>query len=159
MKQYHFISVVLMIITLASCQDTQLVDSEAEFIVFGHFNGYCAGEACVDFYKVTGDDLLESNIDDYTENGFYPFNDFYALSADKFNQVKDLGDYMPQQLWLEFDTHIGQADVSDVGSLYFEIKKGAEHRYWVFENGDFDMPQVYSEFMYKIREKITIINQ
>lgn len=157
MKQYRTILVVLMIGILVSCQDTQLVDPEADYIVFGHFDGYCAGEACVDFYKLTADDLLESNIDDYTENGFYSFEDFYALSSDKFNLVKDLWDFIPPELWQENVTHIGQAEVSDVGSLYFEIKKGADHRYWVFENGDFDMPEVYRMFMAKIEEKNFIL--
>ena len=64
-----------------------------------------------------------------------------------------------QELWLETTSHIGQADVSDVGALYFEMKNGSDHRYWVFERGDFDMPVVYKTFMSKIQEKITLINQ
>ena len=39
------------------------------------------------------------------------------------------------------------------------MKNGSDHRYWVFENGDFDMPVVYKTFMAKIQEKIALLNQ
>lgn len=158
MKQMTSIFLGLGILLFVSCEDTLTIDPQEDYIVFGIFDVYCYGEACVEFYKLTDEALLESNVDQFTiQNGFYPFVDFYALSNDKFDQVKDLGDFVPSQLWDEANTHIGQADVSDVGSLYFEIKKGGEHRYWVFENGDFDMPEVYSVFMGKIEEKISLL--
>ncbi len=142
-----------------SCNDTLTIDPQADYIVFGHFDEYCYGgiESCVDFYKLTEDVLLESNVDQYAENGFYPFDDYYQLSQDKFDRVKDLGEFVPQELWIETATHIGQAEISDVGSLYFEIKSGTDHRYWVFENGDFEMPEVYRVFMAKIEEKNSIL--
>jgi hypothetical protein len=142
-----------------SCNDALTIDPQDDYIVFGHFDAYCYGgiESCVDFYKLTEDFLLESNVDQYAENGFYPFDDFYALSQDKFDLVKDLGEFVPQELWLETATHIGQPEISDVGSLYFEIKNGTEHRYWVFEVGDLDMPEVYRVFMAKIEEKHSLL--
>lgn len=145
--------------SIFACHDSATVDPQEDYIVFGQFNGFCIGESCIEFFKITPSRLLESNVDEYTEGGFYSFEDFHDLSDDKFQLTKDLGEFMPQQLWAESTTHLGHADVSDVGSLYFEISNASGHRYWVFENGDFDMPQVYSEFMNKIREKISIINQ
>lgn len=140
-----------------SCNDALTIDPQEDYIVFGHFDAYCYGEACVDFYKLTADMVLESNVDQYSEDGFYLFDDYYALSQDKFDLVKDLGEFVPQELWLETATHIGQAEISDVGSLYFEIKNETGHRYWVFENGDFEMPEVYSVFMAKIEEKTSLL--
>lgn len=158
LKQMASIFLGLGILLFVSCEDTLTIDPQEDYIVFGIFDVYCYGEACVEFYKLTDEVLLESNVDQFTiQNGFYPFVDFYALSSDKFNQVKDLGDFVPSELWDEANTHIGQADVSDAGSLYFEIKKGSEHRYWVFENGDFEMPEVYSVFMSKITEKTLLL--
>lgn len=157
-KQFSPLLIGLGLLLFVSCQDTLTIDPQEDYIVFGFFDGYCYGEACVEFYKLTDEVLLESNVDQFTiQNGFYPFVDFYALSSDKFNQVKDLGDFVPSELWDEANTHIGQADVSDAGSLYFEIKKGGDHRYWVFEKGDFDMPEVYKVFMVKIGEKISLL--
>lgn len=147
----------LGLMLFVSCQDTLTIDPQDDFIVFGHFDGYCYGEGCVDFYKITKDGLLESNVDRYSGNSFYPFDDYYALSNDKYNLVKDLGEFVPAELWLETATHFGQADVSDAGSLYFEMKNGNDHRYWVFENGDFDMPEVYNALMAEIQMKISLL--
>ena len=149
----------LGILLFASCQDTLSVDPQKDFIVFGQFNGYCLGDACFIFYALTEDVLLESNVDKYSGSGFYPYDDYAPLSQDKFDIAKDLGAFVPQELWLETTSHIGQADVSDVGALYFEMKNGSDHRYWVFENGDFDMPVGYKTFMSKIQEKIALLNQ
>ena len=157
MKQMTQVLFGLMFLLFVSCQDTLTIDPQDDFIVFGHFDGYCFGEACVDFYKLSSDGLFESYIDQFSGNGFYPHDDYYALSQDKFNLVEDLGEFVPPELWLETATHIGQADVSDVGSIYFEIKNGSDHRYWVFENGDFEMSEVYSVFMSKIEEKTSLL--
>jgi hypothetical protein len=147
----------LGLLLFVSCQDTLSVDPKEDFIIFGQFNGYCFGDACYTFYALTEDDLLESNVHEYSGDGIYPSDDYSPLSEDKFNLIRDLGDFVPQELWLETTTHIGQADLSDVGALYFEIKNGSDHRYWVFENGDFDMPLVYKSFMAKIQEKIILL--
>ncbi|MBK8830015.1 MAG: hypothetical protein IPN60_04000 [Saprospiraceae bacterium] len=158
-KQFSPLLIGLGLLLFVSCQDTLSVDPQEDFIVFGQFNGYCLGDACFIFYALTEDVLLESNVDKYSGSGFYPYDDYAPLSQDKFNIAEDLGAFVPQELWLETTSHIGQADVSDVGALYFEMKNGSDHRYWVFERGDFDMPVVYKTFMSKIQEKITLINQ
>lgn len=157
MKQLKNILFGLATLLLVSCQDTITLDTQESYIVFGDFDYYCYGGGCDDFYKITPKILLASNVNYFANSGFYPFDDYDALSQSKFDLVKDLGDFIPPALWLEAATHIGQAEVSDVGSLYFEIKNDTTHRYWVFENGDFEMPEVYSAFMNTIKEKLAIL--
>ena len=148
--------VVLMMMLFVSCEDTQELDPEEDFIIFGQFDGYCYG-GCDAFYRVDDSRLLKSLGERYSKEGFYPFNTFEELSNDKFNLVNDLSDFIPPSLWDDLSTHIGKPELSDAGVYYFEIQNDSIHRHWAFENGDFDMDPEYRIFINKIIEKIELI--
>ncbi len=149
---------LFLILALVSCQDSIEANLEDDFIIFGNFGAYCYGEGCVQFYKVESDRLLQDIEEDY-HGGFHEFKHFKVLPDSLFELVKDLGDYVPQELLAEPSGQIGEADISDVGVIYFEMKEGTFHQYWSLERGDFEMPLIYVEFMSKVQEKIGLINQ
>lgn len=143
-------------IMVGACEDTQVLDPEDDFIIFGTFDGYCYG-GCDAFYRIDDSRLLKSLGKRYSREGFYPFDKFEELSNDKFNLVNDLEDNIPAALWDDLETHIGKADVSDVGVYYLEIQNDSIHRHWSFENGDLDLAPEYRLFVNKIIEKMDLI--
>ena len=156
-KGFNFIFLILLL-TLGSCHDSENHNPEEDFIIFGILNGYCYGEGCVQFYKVESDRLLQDIEEDYN-GGFHEFRLFKVLPDSLFELVKDIGDYVPQKLLAEPSGQIGEADISDVGVIYFEMKDGTFHQNWSLERGDLEMPLAYADFMSKVQEKIALINQ
>ena len=151
--------ITFLIICCYSCKDEGLTVENGDYIVFGHFNGYCTGESCVQFFRLESDRLLSTPEDNYRGEGFLQAQLYESLPLPKFEKVKDLPEFIPQELLADPNTNIGQSDVEDIGSVYFEVKNDTMHQYWILELGDFDMPEVYSDFLEKINEKFVFINQ
>ena len=132
----------------------------AEYIVFGHFYGYCVGEGCIEIYRIDDQGLLEDTLDLYPgSTGFYSGDFNVQLPGEKFNLVNDLESHIPAELWNETSVVLGQPDAGDWGGIYFEIKKGSTHQFWLLDQMDSNMPAAYNEFVDKINEKIALIHQ
>lgn len=136
--------------------------NEFEYMLFGHFYGECGGEGCVEIYKIDSDMLYEDSTDVYP-NGLTPYTgEFFALSDEKYQQVKDLLLDFPEELYTEQDTIIGMPDAGDWGGVYVEIKMknlNSLSGFWLLDQMESNMPQVYNDFVDRINEKIAIINQ
>lgn len=156
LKRFMAMMVGIGMIILVSCDDTQVLDPEDDFIIFGTYGRHCYG-GCDAFYRIDDNRLLKSLGNQFSNEEFYPFDKFEELSNDKFNLVNDLEDYIPAALWDDLETHIGKADVSDVGAYYFEIQNDSIRRHWAFENGDLDLAPEYRLFVNKIIEKMDLI--
>ncbi len=158
MKQIFFFGIILCVGTF-SCHDTESTDPNKDYIVFGDFYGECLGEGCIEIYKIDDSRLLEDTQDLYPEgNDFYPGQFHTQWSNDKFEQVKDLISYFPEELLNETKTVIGHPDAGDWGGIYFEIKRGSTHRFWLLDQWKDNMPAIYNLFVDRINEKIGIIN-
>ena len=62
----------------------------------------------------------------------------------------------------EQDTIIGMPDAGDWGGVYVEVKMknlNSLSGFWLLDQMESNMPQVYNDFVDKINEKIAIINQ
>lgn len=133
-----------------------------EYMVFGHFYGECAGEGCVEMYKIEGERLYEDSTDIYP-NGLAAYQGEYVLLPDvKYQLVKDLVLEFPDELYAETNTVIGMPDAADWGGIYVEIKFKNEEAlsgFWLLDQMESNMPQVYNDFVDKINEKIALINQ
>ena len=144
-----------------SCdKDKDCSGDVSEYLVFGHFYGECGGEGCVEIFRIDDAKLYEDIKDQYPGS-----NDFYAGDFDtqlpdgKFELVKDLESFFPEALLNESEVVIGQPDAGDWGGIYFEIKRGSIHRFWLLDQMDSNMPAEYNEFVDRINEKIIIIHQ
>jgi hypothetical protein len=163
MKQILFLGLVTVFMLVnISCDKKDCIhpSENGDFIVFGHFYGKCFGEGCVETYKIIDSKLYEDTLDQYPgSDTFYPGQFVNQLSAEKYNLVKDLETYFPQELLNETATVIGQPDAGDWGGIYFEIKSGSIHRFWLLDQMENNMPAVYNEFVDRINEKIALIHQ
>ncbi len=130
-----------------------------DYVVFGHFYGKCGGEGCIEIYKVDNSKLYEDTLDMYPgSDTFYPGHFATEWSDEKFQLVRDLYSFFPEALLNEKAVVQGHPDAGDWGGIYFEIKRGSTHRFWLLDQMDDNMPAAYNEFVDKINDKIYIIN-
>lgn len=163
-KIFFILSITVVIFSGISCEKecTCVGTGEFEYMIFGHFYGKCGGEGCVEIYKIDGENLYEDSTDVYPNNLAAYAGEYYLLPDSKYELVKDILDYFPEELYAEEDTVIGMPDAGDWGGVYVEIKMknlNSLSGFWLLDQMESNMPQVYNDFVDKINEKIAIINQ
>jgi len=155
-----FVLFIISLFLFISCnhQDLNPDFSDADSIIFGHFYGFCAGEQCIEIFKLTDDALYEDISDTYPRWDRYYEGNYIKLSQEKFELVKSLREIIPAQLYSEQDTVFGSPDAADGGGLYFAIKNDEYSRFWIIDQVDNDLPSYLKAFRSHLNESITLIN-
>src|SRR5688572_24122444 len=163
MKHISILFSALFLVSLVACEKNNDLASCEDFqeITFGSFYGECGGEGCVEIFRI------ESHLKRLTEdvNDYYPQVDqFYdghftiELNTEKYDLVKDLMEYFPEELLAETQTVIGNPDGGDWGGIYFELRTEDTHRFWLLDTMHDNMPADYNEFVDRIQEKLILIH-
>ena len=141
---------------LFSCNNDDGVNIVGQdFLIFGHYYGMCSGEACVETFKLTDKELFEDTLDDYHGQKL----DFVPLGNEKFEQVKDLLDFFPNQLLYQKKAVFGCPDCADGGGLFIQYSKNGVIKSWRIDQTKKNVPDYLHRFMDKVNEKIRIINE
>ena len=133
-----------------------------DYMVFGHFYGECGGEGCVEIFKIENGRLYEDSSDVYPNFITAYEGQYYALPDAKYQLVKDLVEYFPNELYDETEHVIGMPDAGDWGGIYVEIKHEnapAQSGFWLLDQMESNMPEVYNVFVDRINEKIHLIQE
>ena len=154
MKKPALILLLSIFIYSCSSEDTPNLN-ENDYLIFGQFYGFCVGETCVETFKLTHTKLYEDTLDNYSVT---PLN-FEALGNDKFELVKDLDTYFPENLLTEKEGDIGCPDCSDGGGVFIEYSKNGIVKSWRIDQFKHNIPTYLHDFMDKVNEKITLINK
>lgn len=153
------LSYSLITILIISCEkQDESPKQTAEYILFGHFYGFCHGEQCVEIYKLTDSNLFEDELDQYPSRENPYDGKFNKLENSKYQLVKSLAENIPSELLLEKDTVIGMPDASDGGGVYFAIINDAETRFWLVDQFDHNIPEFLRPFKEQINNSISMIN-
>lgn len=128
--------------------------NKGTYLVFGHFYGMCAGEKCVEIFKLTDSKLYEDTQDKYPSRTDFYSASYKQLAQQQFEDTKDLIGFFPSDLLNETQTVFGQPDAADQGGLYIEYYKDGIHKFWMLDNNKNNVPSKYHSFMDKMREKI-----
>jgi hypothetical protein len=141
---------------LISCNnnDDSIEINEQNFLIFGHFYGKCIGEGCVETFKLTDKKLFEDTIDDYIGQNF----EFIELENDKFEKVKNLVDFFPNQLLNKSETVFGCPDCADGGGLFIQYSESGNLKSWRIDQSKNNVPTYLHNFIDKVNEKIGLIN-
>ena len=154
MKKLVFLGLIL--ISVISCSSDDGIElNETNFLVFGHFYGECGGEGCIETFKLTGTSLFEDTNDNYVGIDF----NFIELTNDKFEAVKDLVDFFPNELLSSSETTFGCPDCADGGGLFIQYSKNGITRNWTIDQSKSNVPNFLHNFMDKVNEKIQLINR
>jgi hypothetical protein len=143
MKKTPIALILLLAIGLVSCEKTEL---EPDYFVFGHFFGFCAGEQCIEIFKVEDGKLYEDNKDTYPSQT-EPYEGNWTLLADSLYQsVTHLEGMLPQGLVDTSATVIGVPDAYDQGGLYIGQRLNGEERFWLLDLGFQELPAYMQSF-------------
>lgn len=162
MKKTNWLFLLPIILLYASCCHDPVENtpsSEVDYFIFGHFFGECGGEQCVEIFVIQNEKLYEDTLDDYP--GIADFEDRQLMLLDNaaYTIAASLPDQMPDELWNETETTIGQPDAGDWGGIYVEVKRNGETRYWLIDHWDDHIPEYLHPFTDAIKAAITGINQ
>ncbi len=153
MKSFLFISITT--IMFASCEPLEIKNSD--YFIFGHFYGYCVGEGCVEIFKIEGENLYEDENDFYPTSTDFNMAKWKMLDKTEYEKVKNIGEFIPEELLNENKKVIGQPDAGDWGGIYIEIKVGEVHKFWLMDKMRSNVPEEYHEFLDKLEEKINLL--
>ena len=157
---FLFVSMV----ALAACckEDDNHPANNNEFIVFGHFYGECAGEGCIEMYKIEGGKLFEDTLDQYPGTHQVYMGEWIELPIATYNLVKGLRDEVPPALLAEEERVIGQPDAADGGGIYVQVMIASQsltEGFWLLDKNENNLNAVYNDFVDKIETRIQLINQ
>lgn len=69
---------------LSSCDDDSGMITSDEYLIFGHFYGFCEGEQCIEIFKLTEGELFEDQNDNYPDQESFYKRKFIKLSDEAF---------------------------------------------------------------------------
>ncbi len=153
MKKFTFL--LLIPLLLISCSNDDSISlSETNFLIFGHFYGECLGEHCIETFKLSDTQLFEDTLDLYSGTE----QNFVALDQAKFEQVKDLINFFPNQLFSESETILGCPDCADGGGMFIQYSENGKLRSWRIDLDKRHVSAYLHNFIDKVMEKISLIN-
>ncbi|MCB2407345.1 hypothetical protein [Hymenobacter lucidus] len=123
-------------------------DFDQSAILFGSFYGECAGEGCIDIYKLdTKAQTLQEDTRDTYPSSDAPYNGtFVARSQAEYNLVKDLIQQIPAGLLQEQGSVIGSPDAGDWGGYYVEVNQAGKRRHWLIDTQKRNLPAYLHPF-------------
>lgn len=145
---------LLFILGLLGCEDKDPGLGNFDYIIFGHYYGFCSGEACVEIFKVTGSDVYEDTKDVYPgRDGVYN-GEYQKLDRSFYTLAKGLENYVPSELLGNKEKIIGQPDAGDWGGLYFEFSTNGKRDYWYIDKNRSNLPDYLIPFAEQIESRI-----
>jgi hypothetical protein len=80
------------------------------------------------------------------------------LENDKFEKVKNLVDFFPNQLLNKSETVFGCPDCADGGGLFIQYSESGNLKSWRIDQSKNNVPTYLHNFIDKVNEKIGLIN-
>lgn len=149
---------ILVLSISCNRKDEDSVKPSPDYIVFGHFYGFCIGEECIEIYKLTNDGLYEDTSDSYPRWDRYDEGKWVKLDQGIFEEVKSLVDHIPQQLLSSDGAVFGSPDAADGGGIYFAIVENGETKQWLIDQMEQNIPVYLRPFKDQINSSISMIN-
>jgi hypothetical protein len=157
MHKSILLTVAVLLVTFSCNKQKETPEQKIEYIIFGHFYGFCLGERCIEIFKLTESKLYEDDTDSYPTSAQPYQGNFIEMDEEKFLLVNDLADKIPEELLAEQDTIIGSPDAADGGGIYFAIKNDNGTRYWLIDQMKYNVPNYLHPFMDDINNSILLI--
>ena len=155
----YLVLLIGLITLLSSCKKDNNSIPANDYLIFGHFYGECMGEGCVEIFKLTDKGLFEDVNDNYPTSLNQYNGDFSIDRSCSLNQVVDLWNVIPEQLFDENNIVIGQPDAGDWGGIYFQYHRDGVNQYWLIDQMEENLPNYLYELVDSINSKIAIINE
>ncbi len=138
-----------------ACQKSTEKLEKGDYLIFGHFYGFCGGEECVETYILSGSELAENTSDNY---GSLEGATYVNLSDELYAAVAELETSIPSELSALPDSTFGCPDCHDQGGVRVSLKKDDVIKTWRMDNDLDAIPAYLHDFVNLIHAKIELIN-
>jgi hypothetical protein len=149
-----FLSLLAIVcISFTSCKKDPDLGSVGDYFAFGHFYGFCAGEQCIEIFKLENKQLLEDQMDTYPSEQDKGSRNYASMSftAEELAMANQLMADLPAELFAESDVVFGCPDCADQGGTYIEIKRDGVQHHWILDNAKNNIPAYLRSYSDQIR--------
>jgi hypothetical protein len=157
MKPFNACTIICLIaisFSIASCKKEKKDKLAYDHFIFGRFYGMCAGEECIEIFKLEDGKLFEDTKDEYPNYQTFYNGNFVQLSDVQYQQTKDIFNFFPSDLLNETEIIIGSPDAGDWGGHYIEYNHNGTKRFWLLDKMKMNVNPKYHLFIDKLNEKI-----
>lgn len=151
---------LLSALLLLGCEKEKTAPSGSEstedYLIFGHFYGFCRGEECIQTYQLTATKLYEDTSDVYY-NLEHDYS-FVERSSEDFALASHLLDSFPTDLLDEEPEVIGCPDCADQGGLLLVYEINGIKRSWRIDNDRRNVPAVLHPYLASVDSVLTLLN-
>lgn len=136
MRTKLLFSIALLIMIITGCkEDSQ--PQQGDYIIFGDYYGMCAGDGCVDYYKIENGILYKDLLNEYPSPNIN--HNFSLYNTPHLISIADIGDEIPAGIYDEAEV-IGSPDAYDQGGYYIEIHENGVSNKWKIDKVQADIP-------------------
>jgi len=139
-------------ISLSACSIFESGDDN-NYLVFGHFYGFCGGADCNIVFKLDNENLFRATDPSYPGEVAIDYK-FEKQSKAQYQKAKDLIDLLPEELLSEADGTIGCPDCHDQGGLIIEYYDGEDLRRWRLDQSKNGLPKYLHPFSDAVNARI-----
>ena len=148
------LSTLIIIIALATgCSEEP--QTARDYIIFGDFYGMCAGNSCVDYYKIEDGQLFKDQLNEYPDGSIH--HQFESYTSPYNNSIMDLSGELPSNIYSEGDL-IGSPDAYDQGGLYIEIRDNGNVQNWKIDKDDANVPAYLHTLCDSVEHYLSVLN-
>jgi hypothetical protein len=142
--------------TLTACQQADVSPLSANTFTFGSFYGECAGESCIEIFRLDlTQQTLEEDVADTYPSFTAPYQGRYVpRSQAAYQRALPLRPLLPTQLLDNPATVIGQPDAGDWGGYYVEVTQNGTRRFWLIDTQKANIPPYLHAFTDSLRTHI-----
>ncbi|TXE08431.1 hypothetical protein ES711_07955 [Gelidibacter salicanalis] len=153
MKRVFFFLFTAVVLTACNSDDDNTIET-GDYLIFGHYYGMCAGQSCVEIFKLTETKLYEDTNDNYSLDNL----SFRELDHATFENVRSLISAVPQELLTDETSVFGCPDCADGGGLYIQLSQNGTLYTWNMDQIKENVPEYLHNFMDEVNASIALIN-
>jgi hypothetical protein len=151
-----WVGVSCLLFSACDDDDKKIDEPMPDRFVFGDYYGMCSGDNCIDLYRIEGERVWEDSKNEYPEAKLYSGN--YTPRTDiNYNDVKSLLEKIPEELFDETETILGEPDAADGGGYYVEIARDNNVRVWLIDKNKIAGREYLDEFKEEMNTKLTLL--
>lgn len=140
---------------LVACDQTN--EFNYEYVTFGHFHGFCAGESCIEMYRLTNESVSEDTNDTYPRSDAPYEGNFQKLDDSLFDAAQENLVEIPSELLSTPSGVIGMPDAADGGGIYFEVIVKGERKFWLIDKNRQYLPEYLHAFVDRVEAAIDVL--
>jgi hypothetical protein len=162
MKRASTLLLILSAFMFNSCSEKEselpALEGNGQYLIFGSFYGFCAGDDCVKFLMIKDGELYQLTQNYPNQNQPIVIGSYSKLSDEQYELVKDVISTIPNELYQVEENVLGCPDCADGGGIYLETLLNGQKKYWYIDN-TLNEPAYLHNLIQHVNEKVNLFRE